>query len=290
MREENMFGLSNVVERKNLTLPYFPEILPFLLKDRKLRHYNITLYEGFNACKWNAGRTDTKGLVLTDKIVQRFNSMSIRISSTFSNNIIDTQDKIGNEILTTLSQTDIRNEIILSNERLRCLIKEKYPLLDIKFSITGHTNITEFYQKRKWNKAKVFKYYLDLFQKYDIVVIHSELAIKRWFIEFLKKFDLLKKAEVIMNIIKGCSFCPMHKEHYELISAVNRGDIVNPSVMGCILPEPPTGFVDSYFKDPTKKFLVHQFKNLKLEGRTLKTFKAFYDLNAINFKWLKENR
>jgi len=289
MQKEIMSGLPNVVvqQKIDLTLPYFPEMLPFLLT--KYHRHGLTVYEGFDNCAWNAGRTKTKNLELTEEVIKKFNDLGIKIASTFSNNKIDTQDEVGNRILKLLDNGLLKNEIILSNEKLRCYIRENHDL-SLKFSITGHTNITEFYNDRVWDKAGVFMYYLDLFQKYDTVVLHSELAIKRWFLDFLKKFNLLDRAEVIMNIINGCSMCPKHKEHYELVSAVNRGDLINDGVMGCILENPKDGFVDGYYNARTQAFLVKTFKKVKLEGRTQKSFKIFMDLYQSEIDLLRLKR
>lgn len=275
-------------KRISLTLPYFHDMFPFLLKFYK--HYNCTVYEGFNNCNWNGGRIKTKDLVLTKELVLSYNKKNIKIASTFSNNIIDLSDKIGLELLEILNNPNFRNEIILSNEQLRLHILDKQLNLNLKFSITGHTNITEFYNNRIWNKTKILNYYLDLFNKYDIVVIHSELAIKQWFIKFLKANNLLHRTEVILNIINGCSMCPLHKEHYELISAVNRKELKDSSVMGCILEKPKDKFVDGYFKDKTKAFLIKTFTGIKLEGRSFKSFKEWKKLNNINFVLLRNTK
>lgn len=287
MQEGTMPGLPTPIIQKRiyLTVPYFQNIL---LTNYKYKYYNVTAYEGFEDCKWNGGRIKTKNLPLTNKIVQEYNTKGIRIASTFSNHIIDTSDEVGNKILSTLYNKDFRNEIILCNEELRLYLR-KFNFI-LKFSITGHTNLTEFYKDRTFQKEKIQEYYLDLFQKYDIVVIHSELAIKRWFINFMKENNVLHKAEVIINIINGCSMCPMHKEHYELIADHNRKDNINNSIMGCILENPKAGFVDGYFKDNVKYFLIRTYQRIKLEGRSHSTYESWSNLYSEEFEILRKLR
>jgi len=237
--------------------------LKSILISLKLKKINITVYDGPNRCAWNGGRIN-RDINITKKDIGDYNKLGVRVSLTFTNPVIDLKDKTGLKLLELLSfnknknnNSKTINEIILVNDDFRIFLRDNYNFI-LKYSITGHKNYTSFL-----SREEIKEYYKDLFSKYDKVVIHSELAPKRWFIEFLHEYNYLIKAEVIINIIKGCSFCPKYKEHYELIAS----DSNNPKVMYCILDDVPKDLVNQFYNPRTKKLLIEIY-NIKFEGRS----------------------
>ena len=66
----------------------------------KLRNKDVdfTVYDGPNLCKWNGGRIN-RDITLTPRMVELYNKLGISIALTFSNPVIDLDDKIGNGLL-----------------------------------------------------------------------------------------------------------------------------------------------------------------------------------------------
>jgi len=191
--------------------------LPYILKNKnKFKHINLTLYDGVNNCSWNGGRIN-RNIFITQKDIEKYNKLGISISFTFSNPVIDLTDKKGLQLLEWLDNSqkkyNIQNEITLINENLRNFLRQNYNFR-LKFSITGHD--LESYPKK--DKQLLYKnYYLDLKNKYDLVVPKMEHIFQDWFINQKK----LYKYELLIN--DTCRpGCPYYKQHFEEIAKINR--------------------------------------------------------------------
>lgn len=282
-------GLSKNAKQKNeLTIPYFKNILVYLFKYKLYKNFKCNLYQGFNNSIWNGGRAThlntAENRIITKKIIHKYNSFGITISNTSTGINLKNclNDSNSNTLLHMLNNKIFSNEIILRDENLLKYLKN-YNLIT-KFSITGHKNYINFRNSSGINRKAVENYYHELFDKYDKVVIHSELALKRWFIEFLIKYKYIYKSEIILNIINGCSYCPKYKEHYDLIATDIFNKVPVSKSTSCILDNVPNKFTDQFYNKESKKLLIQIYYNFKLEGRTLKNLNSFLKIHENDIK------
>jgi len=287
-------------------IPYFKdrEFFEDIFELRK--KFKVSVYNGFNSCIWNGGRILDENITITEKEILFLNKRKIMLSCTFTNSLISKEhlsDKNGNDLLNWMYSSskkyNIKNEIIINSDILLKYIKEKFPdykdHFNFNFSITAHKNYPEFYEKnKKVNREKIFDYYTNLFEKYDIVVIHSELIPKKWFIDFLIENNYIHKAEIIINIISGCNHCPKYRDHYDLISQANidlkaNKRLYEAKFMGCILPDFPKKFTDGFISEKNKDFFIEIYNNIKFEGRSFNKYKDFIKPNGL-IKRLKQGQ
>jgi len=285
---------------KKLVIPYYKDgtFLTHLITLKK--YYNIVLYNGFNNCVWNGGRILDEKIQITEMDIDTYNKFGISIGLTFTNSLLTKEhlnDKNGNELLKNLLissiKYNIKNEIIINSDILYDYIITKYPeskqWFTFVYSITAHKNFPEFYKNNKISKEKIFKYYTNLFNKYDNVVIHSELIIKQWFYNYLVQNNYLKQTEIIINIIKGCNHCNKYKNHYDKISYYNLNYVANrkkfeSSCMPCILEKVPKKFTEAFIPDKHKIIFIKRFNIIKFEGRSINNYNQFIKQNDIILK------
>jgi len=182
----------------------------FFLKYKELEKFpfNFTVFDGPNLCKWNGGRIN-EDITLTKYMVDFYNKNNIGVSLTFSNDIIDTNDKTGNYLLELLDHNPL-NGIICCNEELRSYVREKYPEYKITYSITGHSNSIEI------NK-KLIEYYKELESLYDVIVPRFEMGFNPKFYNQINK----SKYELMVNdtCVYGCS---QFHDHFLKMNELNR--------------------------------------------------------------------
>lgn len=182
----------------------------FFLNINKLKEYpfNFSVFDGPNLCPWNGGRIN-QDITLTEKMVSFYNKHNIGVFLTFSNSIIDLENKIGNELLEMLNHNPL-NGIICVNEYLRQYVKEKYPEYKLIYSITGHPNDITI-------NEKLINYYKDLETKYDVIVPRFEMSLNP---EFYTRVNV-SKYEIMVNdtCIYGCN---QFSDHFEAMHKLNR--------------------------------------------------------------------
>lgn len=255
----------------------FVKKLPILA----LRNKNITfnVYEGPNLCQWNGGRIN-RDILITKEVIEKYNRLGITISFTFTNPKIDLTDKVGNQLLEMLHESqkthNVKNKIILINEDLRTYIKDKYDF-ELIYSITGHPSKTEI-------TDELLNRYKDLESKYDWVVPKFEVVFEP---EFYNNVDT-SKYELLIN--DTCIYsCPHYYEHFQQIAEQNTIS-KNPwnelghdhcfKVEECWLPwfDPDVGLQKhkdkygermgmDYTTDMIKKSLSLGYRSFKLSGR-----------------------
>jgi len=189
-------------------------LIPFILKNKLNKRFNLTLYDGVNNCSWNGGRIN-RDIYITQEDIEKYNKHHISIAFTFSNPEIDLKDKKGLELLRWLDNSqkkyNIQNEIILINEDLRNFLRQNYNF-KLKFSVTGHD--LKAYPDKELQK-KYLNYYKNLKDKYDIIVPKMEHIVQDWFLD-----QLLNQYEIMTN--DTCvPDCPYYKRHFEEIARFN---------------------------------------------------------------------
>lgn len=229
----------------------------FKLKMLQKNGICITVFDGINLCKWNGGRVN-KELYLTDEILEFYNSNNIGINLTFTNNIIDTSDEIGNKLLKMISKNNI-NGVIIANNNLKEYIKFNFPNLKTTYSFT--------------TEVEKIEEYIQLEKDYDFLVPKVHLFFDK---EFYTKVDL-KKYELWVD--EQCINCEKIAYHYNIISEINRtynkpyiekGEAFCKSWNDCILSD----YNDcntkglSYFNKITiDKLISIGYQNFKIPGR-----------------------
>jgi hypothetical protein len=187
----------------------FIKELPVLKLLNKNIQFNV--YDGPNLCQWNGGRVN-RDIQLTKEMIEKYNSYGISVSLTFTNSIIDLNDKIGNELLQLLKYSqekyNIKNKIVLQNEDLRVYLKNNYNF-ELIYSITGHPSSVLL-------TKDVIQYYIDLENKYDFIVPKFEFVFEP---EFYNNINT-SKYELLIN--DTCVYgCPYYYEHFKAIAEQN---------------------------------------------------------------------
>ena len=184
------------------------QLMMFFFKNRAaLKLFDITVYDGTNNCQWNGGRIN-RDISYTDKTIDFYYRNNISVALTFTNPIININDKVGNDLLEKFHREG--NIIISINDDLRNYIKAVFPKYKHTRSITGFGKIDV-----PMSSAD-FKRYRDLEKEYDFIVPRSEHVFDKRF----KKLNV-SKYEIMLN--DTCIYnCPYYGEHFEKIAEQNR--------------------------------------------------------------------
>lgn len=184
----------------------------------KLKKYqdkiSFDVYDSTDLCKWNGGRINSD-IKLSKSIINFYNKHNIGVFLTFTNDIIDTNDNVGNYLLNMINNK--QNGVILVNENLRKYLRENYKDLKLIFSISGHKNNLIV-------NDNLLNFYKDLEQRYDVIIPRYEMWNDS---NFNSKIDV-SKYEIIVNgtCVLGCK---IFEEHFDIIAKINR-EFDNPSV------------------------------------------------------------
>lgn len=219
--------------------------------------YVIDVYDGTNLCKWNGGRAN-KNQYLTDDIVNFYNDNGMGVSLTFTNNIIDCSDKVGNDLLHLLNKSNL-NSVVIVDDGLRRHIRSEYPNLSICYSLSGSASTIEGYKS--------------LEGVYDYICPRSEFCINE---DFIKSVNLVK---YVVLLEQHCINCPQFDFHFNKLSEINR-EYDNPYIEDinmchkwndCILPDYNSdnneGVPEYLTKSMVSWFKSKGYVNFKLPGR-----------------------
>ena len=169
---------------------------------------NFTVYDGPNLCAWNGGRIN-RPIFITQEIIDWYNNNNIGVAFTFTNNVVDVTDEVGNQLLNMLNNNPL-NAVICMNLELRDYVKDNHPNLKLIFSITGHPNSIVI-------NDELIAHYKFLESKYDVVVPRFEMPLNE---KFYTQLDT-SKYEIITN--DTCIFgCNIFREHLDKMSEINR--------------------------------------------------------------------
>jgi len=176
----------------------------FVLNYKLLKKVNFTVYDGINLCHWNGGRINEEIFYKQEQIDFYYNH-NISIALTFSNHIIDINDKLGNELLEKFHKNG--NKIILVNEELRKHIRKNYPKYKLVHSITDTGKLSPIFSEN-------IEYYKNLEMKYDLIVPKMEHAM------YLDDRVNLEQYEIMVN--DSCTYnCPLYNDHFIKINEQN---------------------------------------------------------------------
>jgi len=165
---------------------------------------NFTVYDGINLCHWNGGRINEE-IYYSQEQIDFYYKRNINIALTFSNNIIDINDKVGNELLEKFHKEG--NKIILVNDELRKYIRKNFPKYILVHSITDTGKLSPIYKE-------CINYYKDLETKYNIIVPKMEHAM------YLDHRVNLEQYEIMVN--DSCTYnCPLYNDHFKKINEQN---------------------------------------------------------------------
>ena len=172
-----------------------------------IKNFDITVYDGINSCSWNGGRIN-RDIVYDNKTIEFYYRNNISIGLTFTNNIIDLNDKEGNKLLKKFHKKG--NVIISANLDLLKYIKKNYPLYKHTRSITSFGKISLPMSDDDFNHYKFLEHY------YDYIVPRCEHVFDKRFINLDQS-----KYEIMLN--DTCMYnCPYYGEHFQEIAKQNR--------------------------------------------------------------------
>lgn len=265
--------------------------LPILrLQNKKI---SFTVYEGPNLCQWNGGRIN-RNIILSKDMIEHYNRHNIAVSLTFTNPIIDINDKIGNELLEILYSSgkkySITNKIVLVNDSFRKYLRSKYEF-ELIYSITGHPSDIIL-------TKDMIEYYKDLELKYDYIVPKFELVFQQKFYESID----INKYELLIN--DSCRYgCKYYNEHFIKIAEQNTISKNPWEELGydhcfkteeCWLTDfnPHVDFKENhdqhgelcgmnYTKDMIKKAISLGFNSFKISGRENSAQEILSDINRF---------
>jgi len=184
------------------------ELKLYLFKNKDIiKNFDITVYDGINSCAWNGGRIN-RDILYDDKTIEFYYRNNISIALTFTNNVIDLNDKEGNKLLEKFHKEG--NVIISANLDLLKYIKKKYPLYKHTRSITSFGKISLPMSDEDFNHYKFLEEY------YDYIVPRCEHIFDERFINLNQS-----KYEIMLN--DTCMYnCPYYGIHFEEIAKQNR--------------------------------------------------------------------
>lgn len=209
--------------------------------------------------KWNGGRVSL-GRVSKEGYqyyLQVMKELNVPIRYTWTNTMLgasDLKDEYCNWI-TQVSEDGI-NQILVNNDLMESYIRSTYSTYPIISSTTKRiTNLETLNQELK--------------KDYRIVVIDYDFNNK-W--ELLSQVEQPEKCELLINPLCNPN-CPLRKKHYDLISRVQKGEVVtDPAIDGCLaqrrLPheiKQLNTFISQ--NDIWEKYVPLGFQHFKIEGR-----------------------
>lgn len=236
--------------------PVFEKNL-FKLKHLQQKGYQITVFDGPNLCKWNGGRANIE-VYLTPELLEWYNNNNIGVNLTFTNNVVDINDPVGNQLLEMISFNEL-NGVIVQNMELYWHIKIHYPYMPITHSFTSPTYTTQEY--------------LEIEDLFDYLVPKIDLFFNS---DFYTQVDLPKYE---LWVDEQCIGCEKIVYHYNKIAEINRefdkpyeekGHDFCKSWNDCILPDynrcNNSGL--AYFnKETFDKLREIGYSNFKIPGR-----------------------
>lgn len=229
----------------------------FKIKHLQKKGFEISVFDGPDLCKWNGGRVN-EDITLTDEIIDFYNSNNIGVNLTFTNNIIDINDEIGNKLLKQISKSNL-NGVILVNMKLYNHIKSNYPNLKLTHSFTSYNYTLNDYKKIE--------------NDFDYIVPKTHL----YFLSYFYNHIDIKKYELWVD--EQCINCEKINYHYDTISEINRkyskpydekGSEFCKSWNDCILPDynNKNNYNLKYFnKETIDKLKKIGYCNFKIPGR-----------------------
>lgn len=193
-------------------------IIPTVLK-HKNSNLEFQVYDGIDNLPWNGGRVNSVTCGKFDKkIYDVYQKLGIGVFLTFSNFEIDLTNAKGLSYLELLNSGK-NNGIILVNDDLRKLCREKFKNLKLIYSITGHSNdYTQFDAS--------------LENLYDLIVPRFENV----FGEICKKSP--QKYEIMLNDTcrVGCNFWNDHFKAVSFFNTIQHTPEVGKAVNECWIP------------------------------------------------------
>jgi hypothetical protein len=223
-------------------------------------HIKLSVYDGPNNCKWNGGRINRNCFFKLDHL-DFYADHNIDVKLVFTNNIIDLDDPVGNELLQAFHKQG--NGVTLINDKLRSYIRYNYPEYKLTYSITGIDNINVPMKRSDVDKYK------QLERDYDYIVPRAEHNLD-------PKMLLLNTNKYELYITEGCcTKCPVWTKHFESISEGNRNiDLFTNKIAkkyeDCWLERGSSEFdFDAHILDENQVMDLYRkgFKYFKLSGR-----------------------
>lgn len=190
-------------------------IAPNLIKwKNQFKKFQFTFYDSWKNSVWNGGRVNImyNRYMATLDVVKMYNQLGIGVGITFTNPRIDDlslDDE--NKLLCVLNATNI-NSVAVANESLAKYIRDNYPNIKLLRSITSFNSKFDIHELKQ----------LEL--KYDLICPRYDWVFNP---DFYTNIDV-SKYEILVN---DCCMvgCPVYKEHYTEVAALNYEDFSNPS-------------------------------------------------------------
>lgn len=181
--------------------------------DPNIKYGEVNVYDGISMCAWGGGRFVTKEKMKYDGI-EEFYKRDINISIPLTNRNVDLTDSLGNETLDRFYRKG--NRIILCDDSLRKHIKDNFPNYETSYSITA-----SYADEILWTHKgeKLWDYYKQKLDEYDIVVIPKELLEPPLMQDLHNKLDVSRLEFVVDN---DCYlYCKPMGQMYRYLSMLN---------------------------------------------------------------------
>lgn len=185
----------------------------FCLTDKLGINVPIDSVYGGIPCSWDTNNIPSEISSSYSDIrnsIETYNRRNVSCCFTFNNYDVNEKmfyDELPNKILKAASEFDVDNYAIIASDALYQYIKDNYPKIKLISSVIRPYN-------QNILKTKEVKYYDDLCEKYDRVVIRAELNFDD---RFLKKLKYKKKIEIIVN--NNCVLgCKLRQFHYRVMT------------------------------------------------------------------------
>lgn len=191
------------------------QLMMFFFKNKEvLQTYDFTVFDGINNCSWNGGRVN-RDVHWTDTVVDFYRRNNISVALTFTgaadytNQTIDLDDKVGNELLEKFHTDNPRNYIISANTELAKYVSKNFP------NYKNTRSITSFYPINVPMKDEDFDRYRNLEDIYDIIVPRMEHVHDEKFTKLnVPMYEVLINDTCVYN-------CPYYGEHFKVVADQN---------------------------------------------------------------------
>ena len=198
------WNLSGGIVHRDLLLRFIDEL--------KLPNVSLVVHDGFSGLSWSGGREfgSTIEPATLDNVIEQYRRRDVGFNLLFSNHLLgpdDLANEFGNLLLEKLH--DERNGVVVCDGVLADYVRERYPKYRLIRSVIN-AYLDEVICRRP---DAIVRYFQEKLQRYDRVVVPSELNLR---FDVLDKLDK-SKLEFLVN--NNCFWhCPFVIRHYTQIA------------------------------------------------------------------------
>ena len=198
------WNLSGGVVHRGVLLPFIDAL--------KIPDITLSVHDGFSGLSWSGGRERGSTIVpdVLDNVREQYRQRNVGFNLLFSNHLLGPEDlanDYGNRLLEKFH--DERNGVVVCDGALADYVRERYPKYQLIRSVVNAYLDEIIYR----DPEAIVSYFKEKIQKYDCVVVPSELNLR---FELLDRLDK-SKLEFLVN--NNCFWhCPYAIQHYTQIA------------------------------------------------------------------------